>query len=310
MAVIRTLNLVEASISELTQVLNSGSISSVELVSLYLHRIGRFDCRGPSLNSICVLNPQVFQDAQLSDDYRASGHPPRPLEGIPYTIKDSFKARGLSVAAGSPAFQHVIASEDAAIVESLRQAGAILIGKTNMPPMADGGSQRGVYGRAESPYNLDYMTTAFASGSSNGSGTATAANFAAFGLAGETVSSGRAPASHNALVGYSPSQGVLSNRGQWPLYPTCDVIVPHVRSMRDLFDLLNIIVADDAKAVPGLDFWRNQPFIPIPKASDIRPSDYRSLGDANFSPREQRQRNSKSPIRPSRYDPTSGLANG
>ncbi|RSL44562.1 hypothetical protein CEP53_011190 [Fusarium sp. AF-6] len=275
---ISRINLVDANIADLKKALDSGSITSVELISLYLHRIGYYDCRGPSFNSICVLNHNVFQEAQESDNYRAS-HPPRPLEGIPYTVKDSFKVKGMTVAAGSPAFADLVASEDAAIVKSLREAGAILIGKTNMPPMADGGSQRGVYGRAESPYNLTYMATAFASGSSNGCGASTSASFAAFGLAGETVSSGRAPASNNSLVGYSPSWGVLPNRGQWPLYPTCDVIVPHTRSMRDLFDVLNVAVADDVDSAKGVDFWRNQTHVHVPKPSEVRPTDYHTLED-------------------------------
>ncbi|KAM6522755.1 hypothetical protein FALCPG4_012371 [Fusarium falciforme] len=275
---ISRINLVDANIADLRKALDSGAITSVELVSLYLHRIGYYDCRGPSFNSVCVLNRNVFQEAQESDNYRAS-HPPRPLEGIPYTVKDSFKVKGMTVAAGSPAFADLIASEDAAIVKSLREAGAILIGKTNMPPMADGGSQRGVYGRAESPYNLTYMATAFASGSSNGCGASTTASFAAFGLAGETVSSGRAPASNNSLVGYSPSWGVLPNRGQWPLYPTCDVIVPHTRSMRDLFDVLNVAVADDAESAKGVDFWRNQTYVHVPKPSEVRPTNYHTLED-------------------------------
>ncbi|KAF5010139.1 hypothetical protein FDECE_3685 [Fusarium decemcellulare] len=273
------LNLVDASVADLTKALNTKALTSVELVSLYLHRIGKYDCRGPSLNSVCVLNPQVFEEAQASDDYRASGRPPRPLEGIPYTVKDSFRVKGMTVAAGSPAFADLVAPEDAAIVKSLRAAGAILLGKTTMPPMADGGSQRGLYGRAESPYNPIYSTTAYASGSSNGCGTSTTASFAAFGFAGETVSSGRSPASNNALVGYSPSSGVIPNRGQWPLYPTCDVIVPHTRSMQDLLDVLNVIVTDDTKASTGLDFWRNQKFIQIPKSSEVRPADYHSLED-------------------------------
>jgi Asp-tRNA(Asn)/Glu-tRNA(Gln) amidotransferase A subunit family amidase len=273
------INLVEASIEELLHTLNVRAISSVQLVSLYLHRIGYYDCRGPSLNSVCVLNPNAFHEAQESDDYRASGLPPRPLEGIPFTVKDSFKVKGMTVAAGSPAFSDLVASDDAAIVSLLREAGAILIGKTNMPAMADGGGQRGLYGRAESPYNPTYSTTAYASGSSNGSGTSTAASFAAFGLAGETVSSGRAPASNNALIGYSPSRGLIPNRGQWPLYPTCDVIVPHTRKMKDLFVLLDVIVADDKISGEGVDFWRNQQFVPIPHASDVRPVSFNSLAD-------------------------------
>lgn len=279
MAVSETLNLVDASIADLKLALESRSLTSVELVSLYLHRIGKYDMRGPSLNSVCIINPNIFEEAQASDDYRASGRPPRALEGIPFTVKDSFKVEGMTVSAGSPAFEGLKASDDSAVVEALRAAGAIVLGRTNMPAMADGGAQRGLYGRAESPYNPIYSTTALASGSSNGCGTSTAASFAAFGLAGETVSSGRAPASNNALVGYSPSRAMIPIRGQWPLYPTCDVVVPHTRTMKDMFDVLNVIFADDEKSSHGCDFWMNQPFVKLPKASEIRPTNFHDLAD-------------------------------
>lgn len=280
MSATKTVNLTEASIADLRQALNSGCLTSVELVTLYLHRIAYFDMRNPSLNSICILNPRALEEAQASDDYSATpGNVPRPLEGLPFTVKDSFMVKGMTVAAGSPAFADLVAPADAAIVARLREAGAIILGRTNMPPMADGGPQRGLYGRSESPYNAMYSTTAYASGSSNGSGTSTTACFAAFGLAGETVSSGRAPASNNALVGYSPSRAVIPNRGQWPLYPTCDVVVPHTRTVPDLFDVLNVIVFDDDDSSSGIDFWRNQPYIPIPKSSAVRPRDFHQLQD-------------------------------
>ncbi|KAF4537685.1 Amidase [Lasiodiplodia theobromae] len=279
MATTSSIDITNASISQLQDALSTGATTSVELVARFLHRIGKYDFRGPSLNSICVLNPDVFKEAQNSDDYRASGHPPRSLEGIPFTLKDSFSVKGLTVAAASPAFIDLVASSDAAVVESLRAAGAILIGKTNMPPMADGGSQRGAYGRSTSPYNPEYLPTSFASGSSYGSGVATSCSFAPIGLGGETVSSGRAPASHNALVGYSPSRGVIPARGQWPLYPTCDVVVPHAKSMEDLFAILNAIVNDDPEPSSAGDFWRSQHHVPIPPSSSVRPADYLTLAD-------------------------------
>ncbi|KAG5753551.1 hypothetical protein H9Q70_003828 [Fusarium xylarioides] len=273
-----TLNLVEASISDFKQLLDNRAITSVELVALYLHRIGKYDCRGPCLNSITLINPDVFAEAQASDDYRASGKPPRPLEGIPFTVKDSYKVKGMTVAAASPAFAKLEATSDAAIVELLRKAGAVVLGKTNMPPMADGGCQRGLYGRSESPYNQKYMPTAYASGSSYGCGVSTAASLAAFGLAGEAVTSGRSPASNNALVGYAPSRSVISPRGLWPLYPTCDQVVPHTRTMDDLFHVLNVVVADD-DAASDADFWRSQPYVSLPKVSEIRPADYLTLAN-------------------------------
>ncbi len=263
---------VEASIAELAAALETGTITSVGLVAHYLNRIAFYDRRGIRLNSVPVMSPTVFADAAASDARRARRQHLGPLDGIPYTAKDSFAVRGMTVAAGSPAFEHLIASDDAFTIGRLRGAGAVLIGLTNMPPMANGGMQRGLYGRAESPYNADYLTAAFASGSSNGSGTATAASFAAFGLGEETWSSGRAPASNNALVAYTPSRGVISVRGNWPLVPTMDVVVPHTRSVDDLLVILDAIVADDPETRG--DFWRVQPWVPIPAASTMRPASY------------------------------------
>jgi amidase len=224
------------------------------------------------------MNPDALKEARASDERRAEGRTLGPLDGIPYTAKDSYLAKGLTAAAGSPAFEHLVAQRDAFTIERLRAAGAVLIGLTNMPPMANGGMQRGVYGRAESPYNADFLTAAFGSGSSNGSGTATAASFAAFGLGEETWSSGRAPASNNALCAYTPSRGVISVRGNWPLVPTMDVVVPHTRSMADLLEVLDVIVADDANTRG--DFWRVQPWVEIPAASSLRPSSYPALAPA------------------------------
>ncbi|RUX27876.1 amidase [Mesorhizobium sp. M7A.F.Ca.US.011.01.1.1] len=270
-----SLHLVEATIDQLRRALDDGTVTSVELVGAYLRRVAHFDRHGISLNAVPVLNPDMFEEAVASDQRRRNGTVLGPLDGIPYTAKDSYKVSGLTVAAGSPAFEHLIANEDAFTIARLRAGGAVLIGLTNMPPMANGGMQRGVYGRAESPYNGDYLTAAFASGSSNGSGTATAASFCALGLGEETWSSGRAPATNNALVAYTPSRGVISVRGNWPLVPTMDVVVPHTRSVPDMLELLDVIVADDPETQG--DFWRAQPWVKLPKSSDMRPPRYTDL---------------------------------
>ncbi|KAH8889050.1 amidase signature enzyme [Thozetella sp. PMI_491] len=270
-----SLNIAEASIDELQVALAAGTLTSVELVALYLRRISAYDYRGPSLNSIPVLNTSVFDEAAASDDRRATGAHVSPLEGIPYTVKDSYKVRGMTVACGSPAFEHLIANEDAFTVGAIRAAGGVLIGRTNMPSMAHGGMQRGIYGRAESPYNPEFLAAAFASGSSNGSAVATAASLAAFGMGEETVSSGRSPASNNGLVAYTPSRGFISIRGNWPLYITCDVVVPHTRTMSDMLTLLDVIAAEDL--VTGGDFWRNQPFIKLERAWVDKPPSFREL---------------------------------
>lgn len=268
-------DVVEATIPQLREALQRGRVTSEELVHSYLARIAAHDHAGPTLNSVVVMNPDALEEARASDTRREHGHTLGPLDGIPYTAKDSYQARGLTVAAGSPAFEHLVARHDSYTVERLRENGAVLIGLTNMPPMANGGMQRGVYGRAESPYSSAHLTSAFASGSSNGSGTATAASFAAFGLAEETWSSGRAPASNNALCAYTPSWGVISIRGNWPLVPTMDVVVPHTRTMTDMLEILDVVVADDPE--PRGDFWRTQPWIEVPPVSRVRPHSYTGL---------------------------------
>jgi amidase len=267
----------EVSISQLRAALESGQTTAVELVQAYLDRIAAYDGAdtATALNALVVPNPSALAEAAAADARRASGQTLGPLDGIPYTAKDSYLVKGLTAASGSPAFAGLVAQRDAFTVERLRAAGAICLGKTNMPPMANGGMQRGVYGRAESPYNAEFLTAPFASGSSNGAGTATAASFAAFGLAEETWSSGRGPASNNGLCAYTPSRGIISVRGNWPLTPTMDVVVPFARTMADLLEILDVVVADDPDTRG--DLWRLQPWVPIPKVASVRPASYREL---------------------------------
>ncbi len=270
----------EASIADLRAALESDTTTAVELVDAYLARVAAYD--GPdtatALNAVVVANPSAREEAAASDARRAAGKTLGPLDGIPYTAKDSYLVKGLTAAAGSPAFADLVAQRDAFTIERLRAGGAICLGLTNMPPMANGGMQRGVYGRAESPYNAEFLTAPFASGSSNGSGTATAASFAAFGLGEETWSSGRGPATNNALCAYTPSRGVISTRGNWPLVPTMDVVVPHTRTMADLLEVLDVIVAVDAETRG--DFWRAQPWVPLPAVPDVRPTSYPAIAES------------------------------
>ena len=273
----------EVSIAQLRAALESGQTTAVELVKAYMARIEAYD--GPqtatALNAVVVRNPEALKEAEASDARRAKGETLGPLDGIPYTAKDSYLVKGLTAASGSPAFANLVAQRDAFTIERLRAGGAICLGKTNMPPMANGGMQRGVYGRAESPYNADYLTAPFASGSSNGAGTATAASFAAFGLAEETWSSGRGPASNNGLCAYTPSRGVISVRGNWPLTPTMDVVVPYARTMADLLEILDVVVAEDTDTRG--DLWRLQPWVPIPSVASVRPTSYAELAVSSES---------------------------
>lgn len=257
----------EADIDTLSAALTSGALTSVELVAKYLLRISTYDCRNTRLNAIPLINPNVFDEAAKSDERRTRRESLGPLDGIPFTLKDSYMVKGMTVADGSEAFKNLRSTDDAFVLQALRKSGAVLMGKTNMCPMAYGGMLRGVYGRAESPYNSEYLAAAFGSGSSNGSGASTAASFAAFGIGGETVSSGRSPASNNSLIAYTPSRGVISLRNSWPLYVTCDVLISHTKSMQDLFAILPVLGRKDA--ITTGDFWRDQSFVEIPHINDM-----------------------------------------
>ncbi len=112
--------LVEASIAEIGSALDSGAITSVELVAGYLDRIGFYDRHGILLNAVPVLNPDMFREARASDERRTRGQALGPLDGIPYTAKNSYQAKGLTVAAGSPAFADLVATDDAFTIAQLR----------------------------------------------------------------------------------------------------------------------------------------------------------------------------------------------
>src|SRR3954469_2570793 len=271
------IDVVEASIADLRAALEARTTTAVELVEAYLARIDAYDAVGTStaLNSVVVRSPDPLAEAAASDARRRGRVDLGALEGIPYVAKDSYLVAGMTAAAGSPAFAALVAQHDAFTISLLRAAGAICLGKTNMPPMANGGMQRGLYGRSESPYNPDFLAAPYASGSSHGSAVATTASFATFAMAEETWSSGRGPAPNNALCAYTPSRGVLSVRGIWPLTPVMDVAVPYARTMADLLVVLDVLVADDPD--PSGDLWRLQDWIPLPKPTEVRPASYPAL---------------------------------
>lgn len=264
-------------IAEIATALSTGAVSSVELVNACLDRIEMLDRAGPRLNSVAVVSPDALTEARRADELRRAGQVRGPLHGVPFTVKDNIKVAGQTVAAGSPAFAGLIADGDAFAVELLRTAGAVLVGRTNMPPLAAGGLQRGHYGRSESPYNPAYLSAAWGSGSSHGAAVATAAGFACFALGTETTSSGRSPASNNALVAYTPSRGLLSLRGVWPLYPIRDVLVPLTRSVEDLLVVLDVLAVDDPLATG--DLWRTQRAVALPAVDEVRPARYGELRD-------------------------------
>ncbi|RBM12680.1 amidase family protein [Streptomyces sp. PT12] len=244
--------------------LASGGSTSLALAHHALRRVAALDRSGPRLRAMPLLDPAVYDEAAARDLERARGRARGPLHGVPFGVKDSFAVRGLTVAAGSPAFAGLRAERDAVVVERLRAAGALLIGRTNMPPMAIGGGQAGLYGRTRSPYNPDFLAAAWHSGSSIGSAVSLAAGFCSFGIGEETVSSGRSPASNNALVAYTPSWGVVPSAGNWPLHPFRDVVVPHTLDVADLVDVLAVIAGPDDR-----DVWQRQTAIDVTPAARV-----------------------------------------
>ena len=240
------MNIEEKSISEFQALFASGDLSSTELTKVYLARIEELD---GNLNSVIELNPDALSIAKRMDDERASGNARSPLHGIPFMVKDNIDtADKMMTTAGSLALEGHYAKEDAFVVKKLRDAGAVLIGKTNLSEWANfrssrsssGWSSRG--GQTRNPYALDRTPC----GSSSGSGVAVAANLCAFAIGTETDGSVVCPSSVNGLVGVKPTLGLVSRSGVIPLAHSQDTTGPMTRSVEDAALILSVLHAQDA----------------------------------------------------------------
>ena len=205
------IDVVEAPIAALRAALESGRATAVELVDAYLARIDAYDTPDSptALNAVVVRNPDARDEAAASDARRARGQTLGPLDGIPYTAKDSYLVartdRGRRQSRLRPTSSP---SATRSRSSACAPAGPCCLGLTNMPPMANGGMQRGVYGRAESPYNADYLTAAVRLGLVQRLGHRDRGQLRRLrARRGDLVVSGRAPASNNALCAYTPSRG-------------------------------------------------------------------------------------------------------
>jgi Asp-tRNA(Asn)/Glu-tRNA(Gln) amidotransferase A subunit family amidase len=235
-------DVLEKSIDELQRALTAREVTSRELVDLYLARIAAYDQHGPSLNAITVTNPRAREQASELDAERALGRLRGPLHGIPILVKDNYETIEMPTSAGSIALVGFHPRRDAYLVERLKKAGAIVIGKTNMHELAAGITTVGSrFGRTRNPYDLDRNP----GGSSGGTGAAVAANFAAAGMGSDTCGSIRNPASHNNLVGLRGTQGLSSRTGIVPLSSTQDIGGPIARSIADLSVMLDATVGPD-----------------------------------------------------------------
>ena len=235
-------DVMEKSIEELQRAMEAGQVTSRQLVDAYLARIEAYDQQGPSLNAITVLNPRAREAADALDAERKSKGPRGPLHGIPILVKDNYETIEMPTSAGSIALAGFHPARDAFQVRRLKDAGAVIIGKTNMHELAAGITTVGSrFGQTRNPYDLDRNP----GGSSGGTGAAVAANFAVAGMGSDTCGSIRNPASHNNLVGLRGTQGLSSRTGIVPLSSTQDIGGPIARSIVDLALMLDATVGSD-----------------------------------------------------------------
>ncbi len=238
----------ETSINELQASMQSGKLSSKAITKMYLKRIEQIDKNGPKLNAIIELNPDALAIAIEMDEERKQGKVRGPLHGIPILIKDNINTGDkMQTTAGSLALAGNIASADAFIVKKLREAGAVLLGKTNLSEWANfrstrscsGWSSRG--GQTKNPYILDRSP----SGSSSGSGAAVSANLCAIAIGTETNGSIIAPSSYSGVVGFKPTVGLWSRSGIIPISKTQDTAGPMCRTVTDAAILLGVLTGVD-----------------------------------------------------------------
>jgi amidase len=238
----------ERTVAELQDGLKSGKYTARSLVEKYLERIAAVDQRGPSLRSVIEVNPEAVAIAEALDKERKEKDPRGPLHGIPVLVKDNIDtADRMATTAGSLALVGARPPKDAFLVKRLRDAGAVLLGKTNLSEWANircsyatsGWSGRG--GQTRNPYALDRNP----SGSSSGSAVAVAACLCAVAVGTETDGSIVSPSSANGIVGVKPTVGLVSRAGVVPISHTQDTAGPMARTVRDAAILLGALAGAD-----------------------------------------------------------------
>lgn len=237
----------EADVASLQAKMADGSLSSRALTQAYLDRIAALDDAGPMLNAVIETNPDALKDADALDAERKAGKLRGPLHGIPVLLKDNIDATPMVNSAGSLALADNRPTRDAFLVQRLRDAGAVILGKTNLSEWANmrsthsssGWSGRG--GQTRNPYILDRNPC----GSSAGTGTAIAANLASIGIGTETDGSVICPAAMTGLVGIKPTLGLVSRSGIIPLAHSQDTAGPMTRTVADAAALLTAMAGSD-----------------------------------------------------------------
>ena len=240
----------EATVAELAARMQAGTLTSRALTAAYLARIAAVDAAGPSLKSVIEVNPDALTIAAERDAERRAGKIRGPLHGIPVLVKDNLDtADKMQTTAGSLALVGKPAPRDATVVAKLREAGAVLLGKTNLSEWANFRSTRSVSGwsgrggQTRHPYVLDRNPC----GSSSGTGTAISANLATVGIGTETDGSIICPSSICGLVGLKPTVGLVSRAGIIPISATQDTAGPMTRTVSDAAVVLQVIRGSDAR---------------------------------------------------------------
>jgi Asp-tRNA(Asn)/Glu-tRNA(Gln) amidotransferase A subunit family amidase len=233
---------VEATITDLQRGMAESRFTALDLTRAYLARIAAYDLQGPALNAMIRVNPAAERDAMAIDAERRGGKVRGPLHGIPVILKDNYNTADMPTTGSTLALATFVPREDAFLVRRLREAGAIIVGKSNLHELAAGiTSVSSLGGQTRNPYDPRRCP----GGSSGGTGAAIAASFAAVGWGSDTCGSIRIPAAFGSLYGLRPTSGLVSRNGVIPLSHTQDVIGPLARTVTDLAIALDITVGQD-----------------------------------------------------------------
>src|SRR5215813_10038967 len=235
-------HLLEATVDDVRAALLAKRITCHELVALYLKRIEAYDKSGPRFNAIQTVNPRALLEADRLDMALTTSAALRPLHCVPVLVKDQIETSDMTTTYGSAVFKDFVPQRDATVVKKLKAAGAIVLAKTTMGEFA-----QGYLSSAAGPIRNAYDPIRNASGSSGGTGSGVAANFAAIGIGEDTGGSIRGPASVGNLVGLRPTVPLVSRHGMFPATPTRDTVGPITRTVRDAALVLDAIAGYDPK---------------------------------------------------------------
>ncbi|SPC16396.1 amidase family protein [Cupriavidus taiwanensis] len=237
-------SVVEATVAGAHAAMRDGTLTARQLASRCLDRIAAYDQRGPALRSILQVHPRALEEADRLDAIAARNpsQPLAPLHGMPVLVKDNIECAGMATTAGAECLRGNVSSDDAFVIRRLREAGAVVLAKTNLHELASGGETVSTLGgQTLNPYDLARTP----GGSSGGTAAGIAASFGVLGLGTDGVNSIRSPASANNLVGLRPTMGLISRAGLVPCGLTQDTIGPITRTVADAALMLDVIAGHD-----------------------------------------------------------------